>query len=133
MADIKQIEQLATDWAKRTDDILLKQLKRHKVGVTEELYQSVRSRVYAAASEKFGIDLSFLLRGRFRDMGAGRGAKVESQKSNGEIIRSKSKGRTPAKWYSKPFYGRLNALQGVVSANLVEQSIKSIVDPLKTE
>jgi hypothetical protein len=77
-------------------------------------------------------NFSFLKEGRFVDMGAGRGSKIESQKGNREIITGKArKTRKPKKWYSRPFYGRLYALQGVMGANISEQAISAVLDPLK--
>jgi hypothetical protein len=90
------------------------------------LYNSLRSKVYQIAGESIGADLSFLLRGRFVDMGAGR-LKIESTNSNRDILAS----RKPKKWYSRTFFGRLHALNGMVGANISEQAIKAVIEPLK--
>jgi hypothetical protein len=115
-------------------------LKRYGVGITEELYQSVRHRVYQRSSALIGYDLSFLLRGRYRDMGAGRGrgkdlaVKLESSTTNREIIQGRGRSKIkPAKWYSKPFYGRLNMLQGVIGMKTMEQSIQIVRNQLTND
>jgi hypothetical protein len=73
-------------------------------------------------------------------MGAGRGrgkdlaVKLESSTTNREIIRSRGLTRIkPAKWYSKPFYGRLNMLQGVIGMKVMEQSIQSVRNQLTND
>ncbi len=128
-----EVKAYVQSWADDTDQVLLQMLRRYDVGVTDELYKSVRSRVYARSSDLIGYDLTFLLHGRFRDMGAGRGrgkdlsVKLESAKTNREIIRNGGRKKIkPAKWYSKPFYGRLNMLQGVIGIKAMEQSIQSV-------
>lgn len=121
---------LADDWAKRTDALLLANLKKLNIGVTDELYSSLQHKVYQIGSDIVGIDISFLLRGRFVDMGAGAGYKkgvFESQASNRAKLT-----RKPKPWYSKTFYGRLNALMGVTGASVSEQAVQAIIQPLNT-
>lgn len=142
-------------WERRTVQILREQIKRLNIGVNEELFPSVLGKTYELAAAEIGMDLSFLTHGRFRDMGVGRGrsgdretrettiggiiAKVESQDTNGKLINRKRgqggrfvkgkqapKGRKPAKWYSRAFYGRLNALQGAVGAKMVEKAVQAV-------
>ena len=123
---------MVQEWAARTDQILHAQLKAMGIGISDELFNSLRNRVYQQAGATIGYDLSFLMRGRYRDMGAGRRRKIESIHSNGDIIRGQKKGgRRPKKWYSRAFYGRLSALNGVVSARIAEQAISAIINPLK--
>jgi hypothetical protein len=150
---VKEVYALVADWARRNDKILHDQIKKLGIGVHEELYPSVVSKTYELAAAEVGMDLSFLTYGRFRDMGVGRGtrpgardltiggiiAKVESQDRNGRLSRrERGKGgrfqkgpeqpkvRKPAKWYSRAFYGRLNALQGAISGKMVEKAIAAV-------
>ena len=132
-----EIKSYVHSWADTTDQVLHTQLKRHGIGITEELFKSVQSKVYAKASEIIGYDLSFLTYGRFRDMNVGRGRgkslslKFESTTTNREIIQGKNRKRTKtAKWYSSPFYGRLNVLEGVIGIQMMEQSIRAVKTPL---
>jgi hypothetical protein len=127
-----EVKAFLDEWADNTDQVLLQMLRRYDVGITEDLYNSVRSRVYEQGSALIGYDLSFLLRGRFRDMSAGRGrgkgalsAKLESSTTNREIIRSRGRIK-PARWYSRPFYGRLNMLQGVIGIKAMEIAIRTV-------
>lgn len=150
---VAEVYALVADWARRNDKILQAQITKLGIGVHEELYPSVVSKAYELAAGEVGMDLSFLTHGRFRDMGVGRGTKpgardlsiaaaitkVESQDTNGRVIRrqrgaggrfkkgpQQPKGRKPAKWYSRAFFGRLNALQGALSAKTCEKAIAAV-------
>lgn len=129
---------LVSDWAKRNDIRLKSEIKRLNIGVSDELYSSVKSKVVEKALSLIEYNLSFNEYGRFRDMGAGR-KKIESQQGNGDLIQKKyfygnkkQELRKPKKWYSKTFYGRLYALQGVLGASISEQAISAVLDPLKS-
>ncbi|RYE90579.1 MAG: hypothetical protein EOO37_02625 [Cytophagaceae bacterium] len=150
---VKEVYALVADWARRNDKILRDQITKLGIGVHEELYPSVVSKTYELAAAEVGMDLSFMTHGRFRDMGVGRGTKpgardltiggiiaqVESQDRNGRLIRrergkggrfkkskEQPKGRKPAKWYSRAFYGRLTALSGAISGKMVEKAIAAV-------
>lgn len=127
---IQEALSIAHKWANITDTVLLKVMKARGIGITDDLYRSVRHKVYQKAGDMIGYDLSFLTYGRFRDMGVGRGTSlsVETTLGNREIIRNR--GRRPGRWYARPFYGRLNALQGVLGHSLMEQAIQSVTKPL---
>jgi hypothetical protein len=135
---IGEVQEFVSRWADRTDDVLLMMLRRYEVGITDALYNSVRSRVYQSAGDKLGYDLSFLLRGRFRDMNVGRGrgkntsAKIETTAGNRAIIQNRRKKKSD-RWYSRPFYGRLNALEGALGFALMEQAINSVIKPLQDD
>lgn len=150
---VQEVYALVADWARRNDKILQNQITKLGIGVHDELYPSVVSKTYQLAAAEVGVDLSFLTYGRFRDMGVGRGtrpgardltiggivAAVESQDRNGRLIRrergpggrfkkapEQPKGRKPAKWYSRAFYGRLTALSGAISGKMVEKAIAAV-------
>lgn len=121
---------IATDWAARTEAVLKESIKKLGIGVTDELYASLKTQVIEKGGDLIDINLTFLARGRYVDMGAGQGyAKgvFEGVASN----REKLIGRKPKKWYSKPFYGRINALMGITGAALSEAAVKAIIEPLK--
>lgn len=137
---ILEIQSYVQSWADRTDQVLLMTMKRLGVGITEELFKSVQSKVYAKASEMIGYDLGFLTYGRFRDMNVGRGRgkdlslKFESTTTNREIIQGKNRKSTKsAKWYSKPFYGRLNALEGAIGIQMMEQSVRAVKTTIEND
>lgn len=121
---------IANDWAERTELVLKESIKKLGIGVTDELYSSLSTQVIQKGGELIDINLTFLARGRFVDMGAGQGYKkgvFESMASNKE----KLIGRKPKKWYSKPFYGRINALMGITGATISEQAVRAIIEPLQ--
>jgi hypothetical protein len=135
MATFDDVLDFTRSWANRTDQILKDQLREKKIGVTKDLFQSLRHKVYQKAGDQIGADFSFLTYGRFRDMGAGSGSKasvIEQIRTNGDIIQQKSKGRKPARWYSRPFYGRIHALMGAVGYAISEQAVRAVVDELKS-
>lgn len=93
------------EWGEELDAELKDQLRKFKVGVSDDLFNSITHQVRQA---KFF--LSFNESGRMRDMGAARSqkanTKIESIGGNNKAF----KGRKAAKWYSKTAYGRLNSL-----------------------
>lgn len=135
---ISEVKSYVQGWADYTDRLLLQMLRRYDVGISEELYQSVRSQVYQRAGDMIGYDLEFLTYGRFRDMNVGRGRgknislKLESTTTNRDIIQGRQRKRIkPAKWYARPFYGRLNALEGAIGIRMMEQCIQSVIKPIQ--
>jgi hypothetical protein len=117
---------LVSSWAEKTERTLLVELRLNGIGITEDLKASVHAQVLQKAGEQIQVDLSFLTRGRFRDMGAGSERKVERMETNRRLAKS----RKPAPWYSKPFYGRLGALSGAIGYKIMEQSIQTVIKPL---
>ena len=135
---ISEVKSYVQGWADYTDRLLLQMLRRYDVGISEELYHSVRSQVYQRAGDMIGYDLAFLTYGRFRDMNVGRGRgknislKLESTTTNRDIIQGRQRKRIkPAKWYARPFYGRLNALEGAIGIRLMEQCIQTVIKPIQ--
>jgi hypothetical protein len=131
MSDYARALLLTTDWAKRTEAILKDQIKKQGIGVTDALYNSIKSKVFEKADLLIEAQFNFLKEGRFVDMGAGRG-KMESQAGNKALLTGgkANGGRKPKKWYSRPFYGRLYALNGIIGAAISEQAVKSVVASL---
>lgn len=126
--------QVFTRWFERTEYLL--KLERTKLGVRKSgaLDESQESDVRQASNSLLVGELSFLVRGRFVDMGAGKKArKLESRETNGQLIDGKSpKPRKPKKWFSRTFYGRLNDLQGVLGYKLMQSAIDAVKDPLES-
>ncbi|SDK34223.1 hypothetical protein SAMN05421823_102504 [Catalinimonas alkaloidigena] len=130
MANFHENLQLVEDWAHRTDQLLHDSLRRRNIGVSEALYASLFMQVTARAGGMIGVDLSFLLRGRFVDIGAGRARKLHSQNHYRQAYGKT--GRRPKKWYSRPFYGRLHALNNVLMAEITEEALDSITTDLRS-
>ena len=127
MIQVDNLE-LLTNWFARTEVILRRELTRMRVGDTQQLEQSLRHDVRRQGSEILQGELEFLVRGRFVDMGAGKAtSKIQSREGNRQL----TAGRRPKLWYSRAFWARINDLQGVIGYRLMEQSIQSILEPMK--
>lgn len=127
--NVQEARSLFDRWVSKTEDILLDQLSEKKIGITEDLRNSLRSEIVNVGDGFMVGRFYFLQRGRFVDMGAGRGSESNSR---GEGLKVGRKARRAKPWYSKPFYGRLNALQGAIGAQLSEQVISNIKGALKS-
>ncbi len=103
-------------WADRVADAVIAGLKKNKIGITQELRDSVKAR----ARQNVG-ELLFKEYGRFVDMGAGKGSKrgIESISSN----RAALTGRRPKKFYSKTAYGTLGSLINALLSNYQEHIV----------
>lgn len=114
------IQHELTMWGKAVFERLEKQLQKLNINVTQELLHSLSYKVIAATAAHNGIfSLTFKEYGRMVDMGVGRGRKIESIKSNGQLL--KNKGRKAKKWYSKTTYGMINGLIDRITWNYQEQ------------
>ena len=115
-------------------EALRKNLLQKKIGITNELLGSLTGKVKAANDNSEGeFDLSFLTRGRFVDMGAGRGYHkgIKSLTTRKEHIysltaRKEKLKRKPNKWYSKVAYGTLDRLAMRLVSNYEEEIINSV-------
>lgn len=114
---------------------LRKSLNAKGIGITEELLHSLAGKVKAAGDNSQGeFDLNFLTKGRFVDMGAGRGYNkgVKKGESNRDRIyrltarKLPVNKRKPKKWYSKVAYGTLDRLIMRLVSNYEEQIIQSV-------
>jgi hypothetical protein len=123
-----EILDLLTRWTERTQMILEREIDRFGIGDTGALKDSLESQVRAKSEAILESELQFLVRGRFRDMGVGRGSRagrIETRAGN-RARASTSGGRKPARWYSRAFWARLNDLQGAIGYQLMESSIQVI-------
>lgn len=122
-----EILDLLTRWTERTQLILEREIDRWKINDTGALKDSLHSEVRQKTDAILESEIEFLVRGRFRDMGAGRGSRagIESRAGNRSLA-SSGTGRRPARWYSRAFWARLNDLQGAIGYSLMESSIQTI-------
>ena len=133
-----EVSALFERWLTRTEEIMRQRISQMDIGSypgkkgPDELLRSLSSRMRDLGSGYLEGSFSFLERGRFVDMGSGRGYSF-GQSIRGthdlETGRRKNKGRRPKKWYGKVFYGRLNDLQGAVGYTMME----NVLETLKTE
>ncbi len=127
-----EVESLLAGWLAKNEEIFRDSLRTKKVGDTDELYNSFRHEIKRLAQGFLEGSHSFAVRGRFVDMGAGRGSDQSlSNKQSYNWTEGRSKGRKPKKWYSPAFYGRLNTLEGAVGLRLMETAIETVKNVVK--
>ncbi len=117
-------------WLDKTGKILHDELLKQGVGVSDELKKSLRTEMRRLGEGYLEGRIIFLERGRFVDMGSGRGYSMGRRLGSFDET-SGRKGRRAKKWYSRAFYGRLNDLEGVLGIKLMEQAVEAVKVPLK--
>ena len=124
-----EVNDLIRNWMSRTELIFNREMDRLRIGESEDLRQSLRHKVMQQSQSMIVGEFQFLVRGRFVDMGAGKGSKkIETREGNSALLGGSR--RKPKKWYSRAFYGRLNDLQGVIGYRMMESAIDSVKEPL---
>ena len=118
---LQEVESFLRNWQEKTKAILLRELKKQGVGVTDELYRELHNELEKKAEGYFNLSLIMLRRGRFVDMGVGRGVPLERVKAQRDRSRGAKRKRRAKKWYSRAFYGRLNDLQGAIGFKMMEE------------
>jgi hypothetical protein len=96
-------------WARYTIQAWRAELRKKKIGVTDELYRSFSSQIQRNSKELTGVLLKFKFYGRLRDMGVGKGVHAFEVKNNvSNLIAAKRYGanvkyvsRKPGKWFNK--------------------------------
>lgn len=114
---IDEIHDIVADWNRRNVRILRYELAKQRIGDTQELARTLKDETFKKGNDVV-TELSMLVRGRFRDMGVGKGTKLGRTATLSR--------RQPKKWYSKTFYGRLNDLQGVLGFEMMEQTMNTM-------
>lgn len=121
-----EAEALFQRWLERTEQILKGEMRRLEVRDSGDLRRGLRARLEKDGRILKG-ELSFLLRGRFVDMGAGRWQRAH------EFSRRRKGGRQPKKWYSPAFYGRLDSLMGALGIEMMEEAMEKATQELKQD
>jgi hypothetical protein len=116
---MKEHRDIVSRWAERTLEKLTLEIDRKKVIDTTSLRSSLQARI-SEGGNVITAEISFLVRGRFVDMGAGRKAKI--------LALSK---RKPKKWYSPTIYRRLNVIQGALGLQMMEDSLEQIKNAIE--
>lgn len=117
-------------WAQITDDRLKEALDKRGVGVSEQLRNSLSFRILQATGRnKGGYQLIFHEYGRMIDMGAGRGAGLQSKANKQRVLdKVNANSRRPKKWYAKTFYGEIGSLVAALSKNYADYAAKRITE-----
>lgn len=121
-----EVAKILDDWSGLTVKAIQARMRRFKVGGKtpgSTLIDSVRYRMYAAASGRVGAEFSFNDSGRFIDMGVGRGYPTSGPTSDRVVYGGEKPLRYPKRVYARPFYARLNRLMETISVEVREQVI----------
>lgn len=126
---------LVYDWARYANADLAKMIDKKRIGKTLALLNSRRFNVVANGEVPDKVVFDFLIRGKFVDMGVGRGQKLGDVKGNQVVYKETGvRGRKPKKWFSKVIFPEANTLAkllaeqfGIISQNMINESIDSTI------
>ena len=122
----KEAEQILRRWLEGTEEALLYEIGRKRIGISRELRNTLKADISKLGS-LLRSEVAFLDRGRFVDMGVGRGQKVAQLSQRPKSLRS----RRPKPFYSPTVYGRLDMLAGALGIEFSEQFLSSMKENLK--
>lgn len=128
-------------WARYTIIEFQKALDRLKIGVTRKLFNSFKKELQVNNGDVHAVLLKFLMYGRFRDMGVGRGMKAYERKTNkANLIAAKRYGadveysrRQPKRWYSKTRWAQTMRLSEILIRDLGDDISHWITDSFEGE
>jgi hypothetical protein len=143
MADLKQtfILKALADYNQSVIDTMRAVMRKRKVGITDEGYQSLAYKVFAAGNGAYS-NLSFKEYLRFVDMGVGRGHPLGGLKGVSIALQAskqtglslvKDNGRKPKPIYSKVAYGKISYLQGKLLYGYTEETIAMLKQELEKQ
>ena len=122
----QEVEAILARWLERTEEALLYEMRRQRIGITRQLRQTLKTRLFKDGQLIRG-EILFLDRGRFVDMGVGRGQKIAQLSKRPKSLRS----RRPKRFYSPTTYGRLSMLAGALGIEFSEQFLGAMRETLK--
>jgi len=116
-------------WARIAIVEFQKSIEKKRIGVTRQLYNSFKKQLVAGGGDVKGVLLKFLMYGRFRDMGVGRGMKAWERATNkANLIAAKRYGadvpysrRMAKRWYSKTKWAETLRLGELLARDLGEE------------
>ncbi|OUJ69132.1 hypothetical protein [Hymenobacter crusticola] len=127
--------QIAVQWLAITIERWRANLKKLKIGSTQELYQSFQGEVISAADTELKARLSYALWGMYVDMGVGRGMGAGVKKQDADYRRFRNdKGklhrhvRKAKVWYSRQMSREQKALAELMSESTGRILIAAIAD-----
>jgi hypothetical protein len=119
-----QEHKIAVEWLSITIERWRANLKKLKIGSTQELYQSFQGQVVGSADTELKVRLSYAFYGMYVDMGVGRGMGAGVKKENADYRRFRNdKGklhrhvRKAKVWYSRQISREQKALAELMSAS----------------
>lgn len=132
---ILEIKGKLDQWAQITIGKFQKELRRQKIGVTDELYNSFVAQVQQEHDELLGIVLKFKFYGRLRDMGVGRGLIAHARGLNRADRAGAAVGanvsfinRRPKKWYNKTKMSQVYRLKEILGSDMGRDASAYVTD-----
>ncbi len=122
-------QQLGDEFLKILVLRLQRKMMKLKVGSSNELYNSFDTNsILGSSGDLRRLDISFLERGRFVDMGVGKGVSIADVKENARPVnRMRSQHpRRPKKWYSKTIAAETKKLAELLSEYFGVEGINRI-------
>jgi hypothetical protein len=99
------------EWKARANEVIARDLKRRKIGITEALQASIAINILSTGEDVSAVTFQFLAYGRFVDMGVSRGWAIGSRRAaaieNNRLNSKKDeirKPRRPKKFYSRTIF-----------------------------
>lgn len=110
-------------WARLTIEAWRKELRKHKIGVTEELYRSFTHQLKRDREDLLGVMLKFKFYGRLRDMGVGKGVSAHERFTNKQNLSANKRygtnlsavSRKPARWFNKRKVNQVHRLRELLA------------------
>lgn len=127
---------LIDDWARIAIDRYKKEIAKKNIGVSGALSRSFQKEITVSGGDVKAVYIRFLMYGRFRDMGVGRGLKAYERKINKEfLIAAKTYGanveyvrRQPKRWFNKPKMAQIYKLREILAKELDHAVVTNIQD-----
>lgn len=122
----EQVLQEFKTWLEITEQKLIENAKAADLEKTKDLIGSIRAQVDSARGTRLEGSIAQLVRGRFRDMGerkikADRKGLTTNRRKLTDMKRRQKKHKS---WYSRTFYGRLNALLGILGMTVANEALE---------
>lgn len=121
-------------WAKDLFNAFQKKMKRQKIGVSNNLYNSFKKHIFGNVNHPDKIELNYMMYGAFVDMGVGKGDNAANAKYNSSIRRLTGKDthykRRAKKWYNKTITSYQMLMADQISSDTGNQTVAKIKDSL---
>ncbi len=129
-----QFDKEINQWASIAIERLQKEIRKKKIGVTDNLYRSFEKEVQKSGGNVQAVFIRFAMYGRFRDMGVGNGMKAFERKSNKKnLIASKRYGadvtysrRQPKRWFNKPKMAQIYKLREILAKSMGDAVVTNL-------
>jgi len=125
--------EIADKWAFFTISIWKEKLVKYRIGKSGALKSSFTKKVVGSpAGDVISIQFAFNYRGKFVDMGVGKGTRISGTRENktsryleGRMLGNR---RTPKKWYGKTFFAEVSTLKEIMAREYAHKGVIQIIE-----